>query len=113
MVFSPILPLVEDEFVVGHAQASGIFVFLFAGYGVGVIITGLFSGTFGYKKSIISSLLPLSLISFSIPFIHKFWLLYVFSFYPRFFGGFLYPFGHSVDNRVLFRKELGQSAYYS
>jgi NNP family nitrate/nitrite transporter-like MFS transporter len=53
MVFSPILPLIEDEFIANHAQASGIFVFLFAGYGVGVVIAGLFSGTFGYKKSII------------------------------------------------------------
>ena len=91
MVFSPILPLLEDEFIVSHAQASGIFVFLSVGYGVAVIISGLFSGTFGYKKSIISSLLFLGLISFTIPFVHKFWLLYIFAFVLGFLVGFYIP----------------------
>ncbi|MBA4417379.1 MAG: hypothetical protein C0392_05660 [Syntrophus sp. (in: bacteria)] len=91
MVFSPILPLLEDEFIVNHAQASGIFVFLSVGYGIAVIISGLFSGRFGYKKSIICSLLFLGLISFSIPFVHKFWLLYVFAFVLGFSVGFYIP----------------------
>jgi NNP family nitrate/nitrite transporter-like MFS transporter len=91
MVFSPILPLVEDEFIVSHAQASGIFVFLSAGYGIAVIISGLFSGTFGYKKSIIFSLLLLGLVSLSIPLVHKFWLLYVFAFVIGFSVGFYIP----------------------
>ena len=91
IVFSPILPLVEDEFIVSHAQAGGIFVFLSVGYGIAVITSGLFSGTFGYKKSIIFSLLLLGLISFSIPFIHKFWLLYVFAFVIGFSVGFYIP----------------------
>jgi NNP family nitrate/nitrite transporter-like MFS transporter len=91
MVFSPILPLVEDEFIVSHAQASGIFVFLSMGYGVAVIISGFFSGTFGYKRSIFSSLLLLSLISFAIPFVHTFWLLYVFAFFIGLSVGFYLP----------------------
>jgi len=91
MVFSPILPILEDEFIVSHAQASGIFVFLSVGYGVAVIIAGLFSGTFGYKKSIVFSLLLLGLTCFSIPFIHKFWLLYAFAFVLGFSVGFYIP----------------------
>ncbi|MBP1747191.1 MAG: transporter, partial [Deltaproteobacteria bacterium] len=67
MAFAPILPLVEDEFMVNHAQASSIFIFLSVGYGVAVIFSGLFSGKFGYKKSIVISLLFLSLVAFLIP----------------------------------------------
>jgi NNP family nitrate/nitrite transporter-like MFS transporter len=63
MVFSPILPIIEDEFMVNHAQASSIFIFLSGGYGTAVIISGLFSGKFGYKKTIIFSLALLSLKS--------------------------------------------------
>lgn len=91
MVFAPILPIVEDEFVVSHAQAGGIFVFLSTGYSVAVMISGLFSGTFGLKRSIFFALLFLSLISFTIPFVHTFWLLYVFAFFIGLAIGFYLP----------------------
>jgi MFS family permease len=80
MVFSPILPIVEDEFMVNHATASSIFVFLSAGYGIAVIVSGLFSGKFGYKKTIVFSLVLLSLVAFLIPFFNNFFLLYLFAF---------------------------------
>ncbi len=91
MLFSPILPLLEDEYLVTHAQASGIFVFLSAGYGVSVMIAGLFSGGFGYKKTILFSLLLLGLICLLIPFLLQFWLLYAFAAALGFLVGFYVP----------------------
>jgi len=91
IVFAPILPLVEDEFMVNHAQASSIFIFLSAGYGVAVVASGLFSGKFGYKKSIVVSLLLLSLVAFLIPLANKFALLYLFAFVLGFTVGFYLP----------------------
>jgi len=55
-VFSPILPLLEDEFLVSHARASGIFMFQSVGYGISLLLTGLYAGRLGYKKSIALSL---------------------------------------------------------
>jgi MFS family permease len=90
MIFAPILPIIEDEFMVNHARASSIFIFLSAGVGVGVIVSGLFSGKVGYKKSIVFSLAMLSLVSFVIPIIHNFFLLYLFAFVVGFsFGIYL------------------------
>ena len=90
MIFAPILPVIEDEFTVNHATASSIFVFLSVGVGVGVVVSGLFSGVVGYKKSIVSSLALLSLMSFSIPLVHTFFLLYFSSFAVGFaFGIYL------------------------
>jgi len=90
MIFAPILPIIEDEFMVNHARSSSIFVFLSAGVGVGVIVSGLFSGKLGYKKSIVFSLAMLSLVSFLIPLIHNFFLLYLFAFVVGFsFGIYL------------------------
>jgi MFS transporter, NNP family, nitrate/nitrite transporter len=91
MAFAPILPLVEDEFMVNHAQASSIFIFLSVGYGVAVIFSGLFSGRFGYKKSIVISLLFLSLVAFLIPLVHEFLLLYFFAFMLGISVGFYLP----------------------
>lgn len=91
IAFSPLLPLVEDEFLVNHAKASSIFIFLSAGYGAGVIISGLFSGKIGYKRSILISLLLLSGVTFLIPFVYNFSLLYFFSLLLGFSVGLYLP----------------------
>ena len=91
MVFSPILPIIEDEFMVNHARASSIFIFLSTGYAVGVIVSGLFSGKVGYKKSIVLALALISLVSFLIPLVHNFLLLYLFAFVVGFSVGLYVP----------------------
>lgn len=91
IVLAPILPVVEDEFLVSHARASGIFVLLSVGYGVSVIVSGFLSGRVGYKRSIIFSLALLSLATFLVPFIHTFALLYLFAFVLGFAVGIYIP----------------------
>jgi MFS family permease len=91
ILFSPILPLLEDEYLVSHAQASGVFVFLSIGYGTSVMIAGLFSGTFGYKKTILFSFMLMGLICLLIPFLSHFWLLYAFASVLGFLVGFYIP----------------------
>jgi NNP family nitrate/nitrite transporter-like MFS transporter len=91
MVFSPILPIIEDEFMVNHARASSIFIFLSTGYAVGVIVSGLFSGKVGYKKSIVLALALISLVTFLIPLVHNFLLLYLFAFVVGFSVGLYVP----------------------
>ncbi len=91
MVFSPILPIIEDEFLINHARASSIFIFLSAGYALGVIVSGLFSGKIGYKKSIICALVMISSVAFLIPLAHNFFLLYLFAFVVGFSVGLYVP----------------------
>ncbi|MGD9577963.1 MAG: MFS transporter [Syntrophorhabdus sp.] len=91
MVFSPILPIIEDEFLINHARASSIFIFLSAGYALGVIVSGLFSGKIGYKKSIIFALVMISSVAFLIPLAHNFFLLYLFAFVVGFSVGLYVP----------------------
>jgi NNP family nitrate/nitrite transporter-like MFS transporter len=109
IVFAPILPLVEDEFMVNHAQASSIFIFLSAGYGVAVIVSGLFSGKFGYKKSIILSLLLLGLVAFLIPLVHKFFLIYLFAFVLGFSVGFYLPSAIPLITEYYSEKDWGKA----
>jgi MFS family permease len=80
MVFSPILPLLEDEFLVNHAGASSLFLFLAVGYALSMFLAGTYSGRFGYKRSILCSLLTTSLIFFLIPLVRTFVLLYLAAF---------------------------------
>ena len=109
IVFAPILPLIEDEFMINHAQASSIFIFLSAGYGVAVIVSGFFSGKFGYKKSIILSLLLLGLVAFLIPLVHKFFLLYLFAFVLGFSVGFYLPSAIPLITEYYSEKNWGKA----
>ncbi|MCX5811144.1 MAG: MFS transporter [Proteobacteria bacterium] len=79
-ILSPVLPLIEDEFLISHAKASSIFIFLSLGYGISVFLSGLLSGIIGYKKSIMVSLLLTALMFFLIPLVKAFALLYVVAF---------------------------------
>ncbi len=79
VVFSPILPILEDEFLISHARASSIFMFQAFGYGVSMFFSGIFAGRFGYKRSILVSLCVSSLVFITIPFVKEFSLLYLFS----------------------------------
>ncbi|OPX98825.1 MAG: L-galactonate transporter [Syntrophorhabdus sp. PtaB.Bin006] len=78
-IFSPIMPLIEDEFMVSHARASSVFVFQSMGYGLSLFFSGFFCGRLGYRKSIIISLVVSSALFFSISFVKEFSLLYLLS----------------------------------
>lgn len=107
--FAPILPLVEDEFMINHARASSLFVFSAAGYGVSLLIAGLFSGKFGYKKSIVLSLGLLSLVSFLVPLVQSFYLLYLFAFVMGFSVGFYLPSAIPLITEYYSEKNWGKA----
>ncbi len=79
-IISPILPLIEDEYTVSHARATSILLCLSAGYGLSVIFSGFFSGVFGYKRTIILSLIVTAAAFFCIFFLKIFSALYIFCF---------------------------------
>ncbi len=79
-ILSPILPLIEDEYHITHAKATSILLFLSAGYGLSVFFSGFCSGVFGYKRTIILSLLVTAAAFFLIQFFKIFSALYIFCF---------------------------------
>ena len=66
-IFSPLLPLIEDDFAVSHAKAASLFFYNSAGYSVSLFLSGMFSGYVGYRRSIAASLMISALIFFFIP----------------------------------------------
>jgi MFS family permease len=79
-MFAPVLPLIEDEYIISHAKASSIFIFQAIGYGTSMFFSGLFSGLFGYKKSIVLSLIVAAFAFLLVPFAKVFNVLYILSF---------------------------------
>ena len=78
-VFAPILPLIEDEFGISHAKAGGVFMFQSIGYGISLILSGVFCSRLGYKKSIAISIVMSALVYLLIPFAKTISVLYAFS----------------------------------
>ncbi len=91
LVFSPILPLVEDEFGVTHAAAGSIFFFQSMGYAVSLFFSGIISGRVGYKRYILISLSVSCAVLLFIPLVRSFSLLYPFSFVQGLSTGMYMP----------------------
>ena len=108
-IFAPILPLLEDEFLITHAKASSIFMFQALGYGLAMFFSGFFAGTIGYKKSIVVSLFVSSAVFFLIPFVKVFSLLYLFSFFLGLSGGVYTPSAIPLITEYFAEKDWGKT----
>jgi NNP family nitrate/nitrite transporter-like MFS transporter len=108
-IFAPILPLIEDEFVISHAKATSIFIFQSIGFALSVLLSGFYSGRFGYKKTILSSLLISSMAFFLIPFVKIFLVFYVFAFVLGFATGLYLPAAISLITEYFSEKDWGKS----
>jgi MFS family permease len=74
-IFSPLMPLIEDEFHIRHTLAGAFFVFNALGYGIAIFGSGMLAGRFGYKRAILVSLTALSAVLFLVYFTDRFaWL---------------------------------------
>ncbi|OPY68534.1 MAG: putative transporter [Syntrophorhabdaceae bacterium PtaU1.Bin034] len=109
VLFAPLLPLIEDEFVITHARASSVFVFLSAGYAFSMFSSGFYSGAFGYRRSITLSLSITSLAFFLIPFAQRFSLLYLFGFIIGLSGGMYLPAALPLITEYYSEKQWGKS----
>lgn len=66
-IFSPIMPLIEDEFGVSHATATSLFFFTSTGCGITLFLSGLFSGRVGYRRSVYMSVLIAAIALILVP----------------------------------------------
>jgi MFS family permease len=66
-IFSPIMPLLEDEFLISHARASSLFAFTSAGYGISLFLSGMAASFIGYKRCVLISLSACAAILFLVP----------------------------------------------
>ncbi len=71
-IFSPNLPVMEDEFANSHARASSVFIYISIGYGGSLFLSGLLGGRVGYKKSIFFSMLLAAIALGTIQFVGTF-----------------------------------------
>jgi len=72
---SPVLPLIEDELMLSHARAGGLFTFLYAGYAFSLLMVGSMAPKVGYKRCIICGFLCSSSALFIVQYTYSYWEL--------------------------------------
>lgn len=61
-VFSPILPLIEDNLSLSHGEAGGFFTSLSIGFALSMLITGRFALFWGYKRTVVVGFVGIGLV---------------------------------------------------
>jgi len=61
-VFSPFLPLIEENLSISHGAAGGLFTSLSIGYGLNLVIAGRFASIWGYKRTVVFGFIGTSLV---------------------------------------------------
>jgi MFS family permease len=65
-IFSPILPLIEDNLSISHGAAGGLFISLSIGFSITLIITGRFASNWGYKRMVVIGFIWIGLAIFAL-----------------------------------------------
>ncbi|NIS69818.1 MAG: MFS transporter [Proteobacteria bacterium] len=60
-VFSPLLPIIEEELRLTHAMAGSIFIFSSVGYTATLVLAGFLSPRFGHKRIVVAGFLVVSI----------------------------------------------------
>lgn len=64
VIFSPLLPVIEKEMGIVHAQSGSFFLFISAGYFVSILSSGFVSARINHKRTIVLSSMSLGLALF-------------------------------------------------
>lgn len=72
-VFSPLLPIIEEELKLSHAMAGSFFVFSSVGYTVTLILAGFLSPRFGHKRIIATGFLVIAISHFVLGGAKTYW----------------------------------------
>jgi len=68
VIFSPLLPIIEGEFGLGHAAAGSLFLFISAGYFISILSSGFVAARINHKKTIVLSTIASGIVLISLSF---------------------------------------------
>ena len=108
-VFSPILPILEDEFAISHALAGLIFSFVSLGYTITQFLSGLLSPRIGYKRTIIVGFAILTTAVFSLRYAHTYASVVTVSLFIGLGGGIYLPSAIPLITKTFGRNNWGKA----
>jgi NNP family nitrate/nitrite transporter-like MFS transporter len=107
-VFSPLLPIIEDELVISHALAGSLFFYISIGFTITVFMTGQISKAIGYKRSIMASLSVLVLVLISLRFADAYLHYAIIAFFIGIGSGIYLPCAIPLITSIFSRDNWGK-----
>jgi len=90
-VFSPILPLIEDNLFLSHSEAGGLFTSFSIGYGLSLLVAGRFASAWGYKRTVTIGFIVIGLIYFVLQWTESYLAFHIIFFSIGFASGTYLP----------------------
>ena len=106
---SPLLPVIEDELLLSHARAGGLYLALSIGYTLSLLLSGIVAPRLGYKRSILLGYVLLSLVLFSLWFASGYTILAGIFFLVGAAGGLYLPSAIPLITKLFDPQNWGKS----
>lgn len=75
IIFSPLLPTVEQELNISHGQAGSFFLLISAGYVLGLLASGFFASRATHRRTIVMSIAGVGLALLGVSFATSLWAI--------------------------------------
>jgi MFS transporter, NNP family, nitrate/nitrite transporter len=106
---SPLLPVIEDELLLSHARAGGLYLALAIGYTLSLLLSGIVAPRVGYKRSIQLGFVLLSLSLFSLWYVNGYLFLTGIFFLVGAAGGLYLPSAIPLITKLFEPQHWGKS----
>ena len=108
-IFSPLMPVIENELGITHAQSGSLFLVMSMGFFVGQIFSGFISSKLNHRGSLAVSAIGIGLALLSINLTSTFWLLRVIMIFLGLSAGLHLPSAMATITAMVDRKEWGKA----
>ena len=109
IIFSPLLPEIEQSLSLSHGAAGAFFLILSSGYFISLVGSGFISSKLSHKKTIVLSMLAISLSLFLIASVTTLWYLRTAFFILGMAAGIYLPSGISTISELFKRHHWGRA----
>ena len=107
-LFSPLLPVIEDELAISHTLAGSLFTFLSFGYTITLFISGLLCLRIGYKRTIVVGFAILILSFFLLNYATNYFSLILILFFIGLGAGVYVPSVTPLITETFSRRHWGK-----
>ncbi len=108
-IFSPLMPVIESEMGITHAQAGTLFLVMSIGFFVGQVFSGFLASRVNHRRSLALSTLGIGVALLSINFTSTFWILRSIMIFLGLAAGLHLPSAMATITAMVDRKEWGKA----
>ncbi len=109
VIFSPLMPTIEDDLKIGHDEAGSFFFFITLGYCVGLFFSGIVSSRFNHRRAILFSSFALAGALFWVSATRHPWAIRSGLFALGSAAGFYLPSGISTLTSLVTQRHWGKA----